>query len=119
MDILERLAWLGLALIHLSPATAVFRPGGLARLYGAKPGETLSLLLEHRSLLFTGILALCLWSALDPHPRPAAALATAISVLGYLALYIRHGLPKGPMRTIAQVDLLAVPLLALVALPLV
>lgn len=119
MDILERVAWLGLALIHLLPATVVFWPGGVARLYGARPGETPLLLLEHRGLLFAGILVLCLWSALDPQPRPAAALATAISVLGYLALYIRHGLPQGPMRTIARVDLLALPLLALVAARLV
>jgi hypothetical protein len=75
-------------------------------------------LLEHRTLLFAGILVLCLWSAIDPQPRPAALVATAISVLGYFVLYIRHGLPPGPLRTIARVDLLALPLLAFIALRL-
>lgn len=118
MDTLERIAWLGLALIHLMPAVALFTPGGLARLYGIKPGGAILALLEHRTLLFAGILALCLWSALDPQPRPAALAATAISVLGYFVIYRRHGMPAGPLRTIAKVDLLALPLLAFVALRL-
>ena len=115
---LERLAWLGLALIHLMPAMALLTPGRLARLYGVKPGGAVLVLLEHRSLLFAGILVLCLWSAIDSQPRPAALAATAISVLGYFALYIRHGLPAGPLRTIAKVDLLALPLLAFIAVRL-
>jgi len=118
MDMLERLAWLGLALTHLMPAVALLTPGGLARLYGIKPGGAVLILLEHRTLLFAGIVLLCLWSAIDRQPRPAAMAATAISVLGYFALYIRHGLPTGPLRTIAKVDLLALPLLAFVAIPL-
>ncbi len=118
MDTLERLAWLGLALIHLMPAMALVAPGGLARLYGIKPGGAILVLLEHRTLLFAGILVLCLWSAFDRQPRPAALAATAISVLGYFALYIRHGLPAGPLRTIAKVDLLALPLLAFLAVRL-
>jgi len=115
METIERLTWLGLVLIHLMPATAVFRPGGIARLYGIKPGNALLLLLEHRSLLFAGIVVLCAWSVLDAQPRPAAAVATAISVLGYFGLYIRHGMPTGALRTIAKVDLLALPLLAFIA----
>lgn len=118
MDILERLAWLALALIHLMPAAALLTPGGLARLYGIKPGGPVLLLQEHRTLLFAGILVLCLWSVIDSQPRPAALAATAISVLGYFALYIRHGLPAGPLRTIAKVDLLALPLLAFLAIRL-
>lgn len=115
---LERIAWLGLALIHLMPAVALFTRGGLARLYGIKPGGAVLVLLEHRTLLFAGILVLCLWSAIDRQPRPAALAATAISVLGYFALFIRHGLPAGPLRTIAKVDLLALPLLAFLAVRL-
>jgi hypothetical protein len=118
METAERLAWLGLILIHLMPAIAVFRPGGIARLYGIKPGNALQLLLEHRSLLFAGIVVLCAWSALDPLPRPAALVATAISVLGYFAIYLKHGMPAGALRTIAKVDLLALPLLAFIAVRL-
>src|SRR5688572_12370720 len=102
MDMLERIAWLGLALIHLMPAMALFTPGGLARLYGVKPDGAILVLLEHRTLLFAGIFVLCLWSALEPQPRAAALAATAISVLGYFVLYIRHGLPAGPLRSIAK-----------------
>jgi hypothetical protein len=115
METAEKLAWIGLILIHLMPAIAAFRPGGIARLYGIKPGNALQLLLEHRSLLFAAIVVLCAWSALDPLPRPAALVATAISVLGYFAIYLKHGMPAGALRTIAKVDLLALPLLAFIA----
>lgn len=118
MDTFERFAWLGLALIHLMPAVALITPGGLGRLYGIKPGGPVLVLLEHRTLLFAGILVLCVWSAIDPQPRPAALLATGISVLGYFALYLKSGSPPGPLRTIAKVDLLALPLLAFIALRL-
>jgi hypothetical protein len=118
MDIIERLAWLGLVLIHTMPATALFRSGGIGRLYGIKPGNALLLLLEHRSMLFAAIVVLCVWSTLDPQPRPAALVATAISVLGYLAIYAKHGMPAGALRTIAKVDLLALPLLIFIALRL-
>jgi hypothetical protein len=118
METTERLAWLGLVLIHLMPAFSGFRPGGIARLYGITPGNGLLPLLEHRSLLFAAIVALCAWSALDPPPRPAALLATAISVLGYFAIYLKHGRPAGALRLIAKVDLLALPLLAFIALRL-
>ena len=77
MEIAEKLAWLGLVLIHLLPAIAVFRPGGLARLYGSKVGALLPLM-EHRSLLFMGVLVLCLWSAFDPAPRSAATVSRSI-----------------------------------------
>jgi len=90
----------------------------LARLYGIKPGGPVLVLLEHRTLLFAGILLLCLWSAIDSQPRPAALVATALSVLGYFALYIRHAMPTGPLRKIAKVDLLALPLLAFLAIRL-
>lgn len=119
METVERLAWLVLALIHVMPAAAAFRRGGIGRLYGVEAGGALSLLLEHRSLLFAAVMVLCLWSALDAQVRPAAAAATGISVLGYLFLFARHGRPAGPMRTIAKVDLLALPLLGYVGLRLI
>ena len=71
MEIAEKLAWLGLVLIHLLPAIAVFRPGGLARLYGAKVGALLPLM-EHRSLLFMAVLVLS-----APHPWALIALLAA------------------------------------------
>ena len=119
MEIAERLAWLALAFIHVVPAAAAFRRGGIGRLYGVAAGGALSLLLEHRSLLFAAVMVLCLWSALESQPRPAALVATGISVLGYLILFARHGRPAGPMRAIANIDLLAVPLLGFVGLRLI
>ncbi len=115
MELVERLAWLGLAAIHVLPALGAVMPGGLARLYGQKPGGGLVLLLEHRSVLFAAIVALCLWSAADPQPRPAALLVTGLSVSGYLLLYLWRGRPRGALRRVALVDLLALPLLALAA----
>ena len=112
MEILVKAAWAILALVHVAPATALFSPGMLGRLYGIAPGDDLGLLMTHRAALFLAVFTLCLFSVVDPAVRRAATVAIALSLLAFLFLYVRAGLPHGALRTVALVDVGAlVPLL--------
>lgn len=111
---LERIAWIALALIHLAPAVAALIPGTITRLYGVPEQGTAGLLLQHRSVLFATIVVACVWAAFAPQPRPLAAVVTAISVISFLVIYALHGLPAGSLRPIAWADLIALVPLAYV-----
>lgn len=114
MDWLVRIAWVALALIHIMPAAAAFAPAMTARLYGVAPHGPLALLLAHRGALFLAVALVALLAAVSPEARRAAALVTGVSVISFLVLYARAGLPEGPLRTIATVDALALAPLAFV-----
>ena len=114
MEMLVKAAWAMLALIHLAPAAVLVAPGALGRLYGIAPDGDLAVLLVHRGALFLALVAVCLYALADPAARRAAGLAVAISVVGFLALYARAGLPAGPLRAIALADAVALAPLALV-----
>jgi hypothetical protein len=109
-----RLAWFFLALIHALPAIALVRPSLLTALYGLEPGATAYTLLWHRAALFAVILLICCWAAVRPEVRQLAAVAVAISMIGFLAIYWVQGAPTN-LRTIAIADLAGLPALALVA----
>lgn len=111
METFTRLAWFGLAAIHLIPALALFRPAMIGRLYGIDPSGPLGLLLTHRAALFAAVLAVTIYAAIDPGARRAAALVTGISMIAFLVLYARAGMPAGPLRQIAIADLIGIPLL--------
>ena len=111
MEIWVKGAWALLALVHLSPAAAAFSPGLVSRLYGVAPEGDLGVLLAHRGVLVLAILAACLCAILDPSARRALSLVVAISVIGFLILYVRAGAPVGPLRAISIIDAIAlVPL---------
>lgn len=112
---LERIAWIALALIHLAPGIAALIPGTITRLYGVPEQGTVGLLLQHRSVLFMTIVVACVWAAFDAGPRSLAAAITAISVIGFLVIYALHGLPAGSLRSIAWADLIALIPLAYVS----
>lgn len=107
---LELIAWLALALVHLMPALAFFIPSLLTKLYGIAPGNALFLLMHHRAALFLAILVICVWSAFDTTPRRMASVAVAISMVSFLALYWLQGAPPA-LRQIALVDLIGLPAL--------
>lgn len=115
LEWLIRASWIVLALIHATPAAAVFAPRLLERLYGIAPEGDLGVLMTHRAALFLAILALCLYAVVAPGARRAASLAAAISVVGFLIVYARAGMPRGPLVGIAIGDLVALPPLALVS----
>lgn len=110
---LERVSWSLLALVHVIPALALFRPALLDRLYGLKPDDPLFLLMQHRAALFLAILLLCLWAVADARPRGAAALATAVSMISFLLLYWQNGMPSS-LSIIAKTDVIGLPALAYV-----
>ncbi len=101
------------AAIHLIPVAPVFAPEALTRLYGIAPTDsTLLVMLRHRALLLALVGILCLWAAWSAPVRPAALVAAAINVVGFLAFYAAYGSPAGALRTIAIGDLVALPPLA-------
>jgi hypothetical protein len=110
---IDTVAWLALALVHLMPALAFFRPGLLTRLYRIESGNPLFLLMHHRAALFLLVLVICIWSAFDPVPRRLGSVAVAISMLSFLWLYWRALMPA-PLKQIALVDMLGLPPLAFV-----
>ena len=109
-----RLAWLFLALIHALPAIALVRPSLLTTLYGVEPAAPAYALLWHRAALFAVVLLICCWAAFRPEVRQLAAIAVAISMVGFLAIYWVQGMPAN-LRTIAIADLIGLPALVFVA----
>ena len=102
--------------IHLMPVAPVFLPETLQRLYGIAPTDTTMLvLMRHRALLLALVGILCLWACWWMPARPAALLAAAINVVGFLGFYALYGNPAGALRTIAIADLVALPPLAFAA----
>jgi hypothetical protein len=107
------LAWFLLALIHALPAIALIRPSLLTTLYGVDPAAAAYTLLWHRAALFAVILLICGWAAVRPEVRQLAAVAVAISMIGFLIIYWAQGMP-GNLRSIAIADLIGLPVLAFV-----
>ena len=102
--------------IHLMPIAPIFIPETLSRLYGIAPADSaLLILMRHRALLLAIVGLLCLWASWAPSVRPAALLAAAINVLGFLGFYALYGNPAGALRNIAIADLIALPPLAYAA----
>jgi hypothetical protein len=114
MEMATRIAWLLLALVHVSPAAVLFRPSLAEQLYGTPPSGPTGLLLTHRGATFLAIVVAAVWAAFDPSVRRLGTVIVAIAVLGYLFLYGRAGMPKGPLRKIAAADALALAPLLLV-----
>jgi hypothetical protein len=114
METTTKIAWGLLALAHLSPAAVAFVPSLVERLYGVSPTGDLGVLIAHRGALFLAIFAACVVAVIDPPARRALSIVVAISVIGFLVLYLRTGAPSGPLRTIAVVDAVALLPLAFV-----
>lgn len=109
---LDRILWLILAAIHATPALAFVRPATLSAMYRLQADNPLFLLMRHRAALFVVILVIALWAMVDPGARRLASVALAISMLSFLWLYWQAGSPPA-LRTIALVDLIGLPVLAL------
>jgi hypothetical protein len=111
---LERISWLMLACaIHLPPFAALFVPSLLTRLYSVQPDDPNFVLLRHRAALFGVVVIACLWAAFDEDVRKLAFVATALSMVGFLVLYVAHGRPEA-LTSIAVGDLVGLPFLAYV-----
>ena len=108
---LDRLAWLLLALLHAPPALALVRPAMIETMYGVTSDTAAFPLIQHRAALFVIVALICLWAMAVPGVRRLASVACAISMLSFLLLYWLAGAPP-VLRTIALADLLFLPILA-------
>jgi predicted signal transduction protein with EAL and GGDEF domain len=107
---IERIAWGILALVHVTPALALFAPSLLTKLYGVKSGDPQFLLMHHRAALFLAVVVTCIWCVMDPAPRRLGAVIVAISMLSFLALYFTNGSPPA-LKQVAVTDLIGLPAL--------
>ncbi|MEL6564718.1 MAG: hypothetical protein AAFQ59_09770 [Pseudomonadota bacterium] len=114
MEALTKASWIFLALIHVMPALVLFAPSLTERLYQTAPTGEIGLLIVHRGALFLAVVAACIFAILDPSVRRPLSCIVAISVIGFLFVYLRGGMPEGALRTIALVDLVALAPLAFV-----
>lgn len=115
MEALTKLSWALLALVHVPPALVLIIPALTQRLYNVPADGEVGLLLVHRGALFAAIVAACLLALFDPAFRRAGTIIVAISVVGFLYVYWRGGMPAGSLRTIAIMDMIALAPLAFVA----
>ena len=115
MDRLIVACWLVLAAVHASPAAVLLKPALIETLYGVSPTGSSGVLLIHRGALFLAVVVVALFAAFAPEARRAATLLVGISVIGFLVVYSVGGAPKGPLRTVAIVDALALMPLVIVS----
>ncbi|MEO1252758.1 MAG: hypothetical protein AAFW81_10475 [Pseudomonadota bacterium] len=107
MELIVRICWLLVALVHSPPAAVLFAPQLVEQLYGVSAvGET-GVLIVHRGALFLAILTAALFATFDIHSRRLASIVAAVSMIGFLFVYLRAGSPAGPLRTIALMDAIA------------
>ena len=104
MEGLTKLAWALLALLHLMPALVVAKPDMVRTLYGAQPAGEVGVLLVHRGALFLAVMVAAAYALLNPEARRLASLVVAISMVGFLFVYLRAGMPAGELRKIAVAD---------------
>ena len=114
MDLLSRIAWSLLALLHLAPALPLFNPRLVETLYGVPPTGEAGVLLVHRGALFLAVLVAAVVALFSPEARRVASLVVAISMIGFLLVYWRAGLPAGALRRIAVADMIGLLPLGLV-----
>ncbi len=104
VELLTKFAWGALALIHLMPSVPLFRPKMIETLYGVEPSGDIGVLLTHRSGLFLAILVTSVFALLSVEARRLASVVLAVSMISFLILYVRAGLPVGPLKKIAIAD---------------
>lgn len=107
---LQPILWLLICAVHVPPATALFLPGLLTTLYGLSPTDPAFLLVQHRAALFACVVIVCIWAMIDPGVRRLAVVVAAVSMGSFLLLFWLSGMPAS-LRSIATVDLAALPLL--------
>jgi hypothetical protein len=115
MEAITKTSWALLALLHLLPALPLFIPALVERLYGVPVTGEAGVLLIHRGALFWAVLVAAIYALLDPTVRRLGTIVVAISMIGFLIVYARAGLPDGALRKVAVADLIGLVPLAWVA----
>ncbi|MEM9494584.1 MAG: hypothetical protein AAGA09_01170 [Pseudomonadota bacterium] len=115
MELIVKLSWALLALIHATPALAFFKPSLVEKLYGVAPAGETGILLVHRGALFFAVFIAAFIALFDPASRRLASIVVAISVIGFLIVYSMQGMPEGSLTKIAIADLVALAPLLIVS----
>ncbi len=115
MENITKFCWLVLALIHVMPAFVLFVPDMTMKLYGVSSEGEAGILLVHRGGLFLAICVAASFAIFMLDMRRLASVIVAISVMSFLIVYLRAGLPDNSLRKVAIIDCFALAPLALVA----
>ncbi len=107
MEVLTKLAWVCLIVVHLAPAMVLFIPSLIEKLYKLSRSDDIGLLIIHRGAMFLGIIVAALFAIIEPSARRFASVVVGISVIGFLIVYGRAGMPKSELRKIAIADVVA------------
>ncbi len=111
---LIRLSFGVTGLIHILPLTGLLGRTMLERAYGVTlgDGQDLTILMQHRALLFGLLAAACFVAVVVPNWRWPAGIAALISMVGFviIAASQSHGLP---VARVMWVDVGATLLLSL------
>ena len=116
MELVVRLGFVLLALLHVLPSLVFFSPALAERLYDVSTGSNASILIVHRGALFGIVCLMAVWAVFDPAVRMLAMTALAISMASFLYVYWQQGLPPGSLKTIALADIAGLVVLAGVVL---
>ena len=108
MEASVKIAWAFLALLHVMPAMSAFTPSLVEKLYGVSPAGDVGVLLLHRGALFLAVCVTAIYAIFDPDSRRLASIVLIISMVGFLLVYGRAGMPSGELRKIAIADLIGV-----------
>jgi len=114
MELWIKLSWLGVAAVNFMPSLVVFAPAMTQKLYGVDPTGDIGVLLVHRSIMFLTIVVLSIYAVFEPEARRVASIVAALSMVGFLLVYLRAGTPAGPLQSIALADLVGMVPLAVV-----
>lgn len=104
MQMLETVCWLLLALIHLTPALAFFKPDLIQKLYGIDKHNPLFAILHHRAALFLSVFLVLIWAACDVQIRPVAGSIATVSMISFIYIYHKYQQPA-QLKRIYQFDL--------------
>jgi hypothetical protein len=107
METITKLSWTILAVIHVMPALVLFVPDLTLQLYDVPSDGDMGILFTHRGGLFLGVFIAAFLAGFMPDMRRLASVVVAISVISFLFVYLRAGLPDNSLRKIAIIDVLA------------
>lgn len=114
MEWLTKVSWVLLGALHVMPSLVLFAPALAERLYQVDPAGEVGILLIHRAAMFLTIVVVAAIAVFDPGSRRLATIVTAISMIGFLVVYARAGMPAGPLQSISRADLVGLLPLAVV-----
>lgn len=108
---IDKICWALIALIHATPALALFRPALLSKMYGIQSGTDNFTLMHHRAGLFVVIFIICIWALFRPEARPLAIVATGVSMGSFVLIWWLAGASPA-LRGIAIADMIGLVILA-------